>query len=70
MISENDPIDSARVMMERTEALRANGIPAEILVVKHSGHGFGMGTGTDADGWVDRALEFWKRQTRKANLNQ
>jgi hypothetical protein len=27
-----------------------------------AGHGFGLGTGTDAEGWVDLAVQFWQRQ--------
>ena len=61
VVSEDDPIASARVMKERTDALKANGIPAEILIVKRSGHGFGLGTGTDADGWAAQALKFWQK---------
>ena len=26
------------------------------------GHGFGLGTGTSAEGWVADAIQFWGRQ--------
>jgi len=25
------------------------------------GHGFGLGTGTRAEGWIAEALRFWKK---------
>ena len=65
VVSEDDPIASARIMRERTKALQQIGIDAQILVVKHAGHGFGTGEGTDAEGWLDMALDFWKRHIRK-----
>lgn len=61
VVSEDDPIASAGVMRQRTRALQAAGIDAEIQVYHHAGHGFGTGEGTDAQGWARLALEFWKR---------
>ncbi len=26
------------------------------------GHGFGLGTGTSAEGWVAEAVRFWERR--------
>ena len=51
-----------RRMRERVEALRARGVDAEIEIFPGLGHGFGLGTGTVAEGWLDRAAEFWMRQ--------
>lgn len=42
--------------------IRANGTDAEIEVFDGLPHGFGLGTGTAAQGWLDRAVEFWERQ--------
>ncbi|MCR5583731.1 MAG: hypothetical protein K6F70_09045 [Eggerthellaceae bacterium] len=42
-----------------------NGSPntdAQIEVFGGLLHGFGLGTGTAAEGWLDRALAFWERQ--------
>jgi hypothetical protein len=25
------------------------------------GHGFGLGVGTSAEGWISEAIRFWKR---------
>ena len=40
--------------------IRANGTPAEIEVFDGLGHGFGLGTGTSAEGWIDNAVAFWE----------
>ncbi len=51
-----------RAMRERTEAIRRNGREAELEIFEGLAHGFGLGTGTAAEGWIDRAAEFWARQ--------
>ena len=28
------------------------------------GHGFGEGRGTDAEGWIERAIEFYEKVVR------
>lgn len=69
VVSEDDPIASAYMMRQRTKALRAAGIDAEILTVKNAGHGFGTGEGTDAEGWLALALDFWKRHMAAADTS-
>lgn len=56
-----DWIASWRTMKSRIEAIRASGTDAEIEVFQGLSHGFGLGTGTVAEGWLDRAVEFWER---------
>jgi len=31
-------------------------------VIAGLGHGFGLGTGTNAEGWIDEAVRFWEKQ--------
>ena len=38
------------------------GIPTEFHVYKGLDHGFGIGTGTVAEGWILDAIRFWERQ--------
>ena len=38
-----------------------DGVPAEFYVYSGLGHGFGLGTGTVAEGWFDLAVNFWER---------
>ena len=42
--------------------IRANGTDAEIEVFDGLPHGFGLGEGTVAEGWIGRAIEFWEQQ--------
>ena len=64
-VGSKDGIVLNRTMRERTEAIRARGKEAEIEVFDGLGHGFGLGTGTVAEGWIDRAVAFWERQRKK-----
>lgn len=41
-------------------ALEADGVPYEEKVYEKAGHGIGIGLGTDAEGWLNAAVEFWK----------
>lgn len=58
-----DGIASYRIMQQRIEWIRANGTAAEIEVFPGLSHGFGLGEGTVAEGWIDRAVEFWEQNT-------
>ncbi len=57
-----DGIASWRTMERRVAAIRAAGTDAEIEVFEGLPHGFGLGIGTVAEGWIDRAVRFWERQ--------
>lgn len=60
-VGSNDGIASWRTMQNRLQNLSALGIPTEFHVYEGLSHGFGIGTGTVADGWVDDAISFWKQ---------
>lgn len=51
-------------MQNRLQQLDAMGIPTEFHAYEGLGHGFGIGTGTVAEGWVNDAIGFWKRHIR------
>lgn len=61
-VSADDPIVNAADVRRRVERLRAAGVRVEFSLFKKAGHGFGLGTGTDAEGWLARALRFWRDQ--------
>ena len=61
-VGDQDGIASWRVMKARLDALSALGIDTEFHVYEELGHGFGLGTGTSAEGWIDDAIAFWSRQ--------
>ena len=63
-VGTDDGIASYRTMQERTRRIRAQGTDAEIEVFDGLPHGFGLGEGTVAEGWLDRAVAFWERQMR------
>lgn len=62
---ENDGIADWRTMEARLTRLNALGIPTEFHHYKGLGHGFGLGTGTVAEGWIDDAVDFWKTHMDK-----
>jgi len=49
-------------MQRRLEAMAALGIPTEFHAYEGLPHGFGLGTGTVAEGWIDNAVAFWEAQ--------
>ncbi|MGL5514257.1 MAG: alpha/beta hydrolase [Sporomusa sp.] len=64
VVSQNDPIASAVVMERRINAMRNAGIDVEFRKYQKAGHGFGLGIGTDAEGWINYAVEFWKQHIK------
>lgn len=60
-ISENDGIANVTVVDKRVANLRNAGVDVEYHRYKTAGHGFGLGTGTDAEGWLELAVQFWEK---------
>lgn len=60
-VAANDGITSANTVDLRVENLRNAGVEVEYRRYQNAGHGFGLGTGTDAEGWLDLAVQFWQR---------
>lgn len=61
IIGERDGVASPQAMEQRVQALQAIGVDAEFHLYPNVGHGFGMGTGTSAEGWVSKAIDFWEK---------
>lgn len=61
-VGESDGIANWRVMKARLDSMSALGIDTEFHSYPGLGHGFGLGTGTVAEGWIDQAIAFWQRQ--------
>lgn len=61
-VGTRDGIASYRTMEQRIAAIKANGTDTEIEVFDGLPHGFGLGTGTVAEGWIENAVGFWERQ--------
>lgn len=60
-VGSADGIASWRTMKTRIDRLGQLGIPTEFHLYEGLGHGYGLGTGTAAQGWVADALAFWRR---------
>ena len=60
-VGTSDGIADYQTMQNRIQRIRAQGTDAEIEVFSGLPHGFGLGTGTAAEGWIDRAVSFWER---------
>lgn len=61
-VGENDGIANWRTMESRANAMKAVGIDTEFHKYPGLEHGFGIGTGTIAEGWLDDAVAFWEKQ--------
>lgn len=59
-VGTSDGIASYRTMSARINRIKASGTNAEIEIFKGLSHGFGLGEGTVAEGWLDHAVEFWE----------
>lgn len=61
-IGTNDDMSNWHAAQSRIEALDELGIPTEFHAYEGLEHGFGLGTGTIAEGWIDDAMAFWEAQ--------
>ncbi len=59
VVSADDGIVNAAAVDRRVQGMREAGIDVEYRKYRHAGHGFGLGTGTDAEGWLEHAVRFW-----------
>jgi acetyl esterase/lipase len=51
------PVENSRLLVQ---ALKNSQVPYVYETFPSDAHGWGLGTGTVAEGWLDRALEFWQ----------
>ena len=58
-VGEQDEIARPAVMERRVAALRRAGTDVVYHRYPGVGHGFGLGAGTSAEGWIADALRFW-----------
>lgn len=57
-VGESDGIANWRVMKQRLDGMSALGIDTEFHSYPGLSHGFGLGTGTVAEGWINEAIAF------------
>ena len=63
-VGTSDWIADYQTMERRIARIKSNGTDAEIEIFSGLPHGFGLGTGTIAEGWINRAVAFWERQSK------
>lgn len=63
-VGTRDGIASYRSMQSFIRKIQNNGTDAQIEVFEGLSHGFGLGEGTVAEGWIDHAVRFWERQVK------
>ena len=69
-VGDVDGIAPPVLMERRVTALRRAGTDVEYRRYRSVGHGFGLGIGTSAEGWIAEAIRFWeKRFLRKKGLD-
>lgn len=61
-VGTNDGIANWQSMENRLQAMEQLGIPTEFHAYEGLSHGFGLGTGTVAEGWIYDAASFWADQ--------
>jgi acetyl esterase/lipase len=69
VVGEQDRIAPPSAMERRIVALRKAGTELEYHKYKDVGHGFGLGTGTSAEGWVADATRFWEKSAGEQPSN-
>lgn len=65
VVGEGDGIAPPSIVERRVALLRQAGTEVEYHKFPGLGHGFGLGTGTSAEGWAADALRFWEKQIKR-----
>lgn len=65
VVGTDDGIANPETMRRRIETLQSLGIDAEYHLYPNVRHGFGLGTGTSAEGWLDEAVVFWEKHMKE-----
>lgn len=67
-VGTSDGIANYQTMQNRLNILNSYGIPTEFHKYENLPHGFGIGTGTAAEGWIYDAVRFWENQMPDENI--
>ena len=62
-VGDSDGIAYYRSVQAYIRRIQNQGTPAEVEVFPGLQHGFGLGEGTVAEGWINRAVDFWEENT-------
>ena len=64
-VGDADGIAPPSTVERRVAALRRAGTEVEYHEYSGVGHGFGLGVGTSAEGWIADAVRFWANQIER-----
>ena len=45
--------------------MKKGGCIVDENIIDNLEHGFGVGNGTPAEGWIDKAIKFWEQNMKK-----
>lgn len=68
VVGERDGIAPPAIVERRVALLRRAGTEVEYHKYPGLGHGFGLATGTSAEGWVADAVRFWEKQIKRESV--
>ena len=68
-VGGRDGIADWRVMKRRLECLKTFGTDTEFHMYPGLRHGFGLGIGTEAEGWINDAVAFWEKNRKRGGVN-
>lgn len=66
-VGTNDSIADYHIIKSRLDTLKTFHVPTEFHCYEGLSHGFGLGIGTIAEGWIEDAIHFWERQIKRQN---
>lgn len=64
-VGTSDGIAYYRTVEDYITRIQENGTPTKIEVFDGLPHGFGLGEGTVAEGWIDNAVDFWEENMKE-----
>jgi acetyl esterase/lipase len=65
IVGKNDALVSWRDVKERVDNMKKGGCIVEAHIIDNLRHGFGVGKGTPAEGWIETAIKFWEKNMKK-----
>lgn len=69
-VGDRDGIADWRVMKYRLECMETLGTDTQFHLYQGLRHGFGLGVGTKAEGWIDDAVRFWERNRKRKKAHR
>lgn len=67
IIGGRDRLVPQRAITGRYEEMKRAGVRTICRVFPNAPHGFGVGIGTEAEGWIDDAISFWEKNMKNKN---